>query len=151
MSAKHIKGIEMPHKYHFVELPLADGDSKVLLTGGTIRLDPKTTASWAQPDKETAKDMDITDVFHTLASMQHKLLTMIDVPRLDDSNINELASLFEDTAETMALFNMILVKLGKGSEELNDAINAAQKAFEESIEERLGDSGHATSEVKEEA
>lgn len=133
----------MSNKYYLLQNDDKSNDSKVFMRAKAMHIGTQNV-TFADPC-EAAGDMDAHEVFHTLATMQHKLLCMVVTDRFDSDNIKELESMFETSAETLALFNMLLIRLGKGSEALNDAINAAQKAFDESLE------AHLNNKTKEEA
>lgn len=133
----------MNSKYYLLQNDDKSNDLKVFMRAEAMHIGAQIV-TLANPC-EAAGDMDAHEVFHTLATMQHKLLCMVVTSQLTSDDIKELESMFETSAETLALFNMLLIRLGKGSEALNDAINAAQKAFDESLE------AHLNNKTKEEA
>lgn len=108
----------------------------LLMSGEAIHGDILGHATTA---KLLETDIDPGDMFRVVASMQHKMLDAIDVPRLAEKDINDLKTMFDTAAETLHQFNLLLIKLGKGSQTINDAVNTAQKAFDEHIEELLKD------------
>lgn len=141
--------VELVSSYFLVQEQLEDNKAvedgrKPLMNAGTFRVNDEHGQNgyegvWCLPDEEHFCNIDVYDTMRALCVMQRKIIARMDVAKLNETDLGLLNDMFDHVAETLGEFNALLVELGNGSEALNDAINAAHKAFHESIETQLGE------------
>lgn len=86
------------------------------------------------------EEVDLGDMFLVMATMQHKLLNVIGVARLEAKDLIELKKMFAATADSMRMFNNLLAEASADeSEYVADMANGAECEFNVRIEELLED------------